>query len=296
MYHALIFTAATSTRAHLPLQTSAIITFSHWDLFSGDSDSILRCLLLRLTHCLPPQHTWTRHHFWLTAEQWIGLQWISFFAGNEAGLLWFSTAAVARYVLQCRSETKTKSQKVGVLRPRTFPPLCVWITFMGRGRKGSVWMWHISCLTTEEATTIKFNKVLVTDEAWWQCAGPLPFSPRPKQPVWCNVNPFTSREKLHKHMGHLQGTEIYPFSSCPLTPNTFIVFKRKCLFPIDQKLKAYLIVSLQVCDWENIWCLVFCMRLCHVSSPTYLPPGLMTMALLLRVSSSTWAMFSLAFW
>lgn len=34
----------------------------------------------------------------------------------------------------------------------------------------------------------------------------------------------------------------------------------------------------------------------RVFSPTYLPPGLMTMALLLRVSSSTWAMLSLAFW
>lgn len=34
----------------------------------------------------------------------------------------------------------------------------------------------------------------------------------------------------------------------------------------------------------------------QVFSPTYLPPGLMTMALLLRVSSSTWAMLSLAFW
>lgn len=34
----------------------------------------------------------------------------------------------------------------------------------------------------------------------------------------------------------------------------------------------------------------------QVFSPTYLPPGLMTMALRLRVSSSTWAMLSLAFW
>lgn len=33
-----------------------------------------------------------------------------------------------------------------------------------------------------------------------------------------------------------------------------------------------------------------------VFSPTYLPPGLMTMAALLRVSSSTCAMLSLAFW
>lgn len=70
-------------------------------------------------------------------------------------------------------------------------------------KRGSVCMWHIICLATEEATTIKFNKVLVTDEACWQCAGPLPFSPRPKQPVWCNVNPFTSREGLHKHVGQL---------------------------------------------------------------------------------------------
>lgn len=115
--------------------------------------------------------------------------------------------------------------------------LCVFEshTVYGFREKGDQCAMHVAhLLTIEEATTIKFNKVLVTDEACWQCAGPLPFRPRPKQPVWCDVNPFTSREKLHKHMGHLAVCRVQKFfqSLDPLTPIIFMVFKLEIpLFP-----------------------------------------------------------------
>lgn len=48
--------------------------------------------------------------------------------------------------------------------------------------------------------------------------------------------------------------------------------------------------------WKTKWQVQAVCGSPRVFSPTYLPPGLMTMALLLRVSSSTWAMLSLAFW
>lgn len=121
-----IFAAATSTWTHPPITSVSfyhllpVRPFFRWFRFR----LILCCLLLRLKHCLVPQHRWTKH-FWLTAEQWIGLT-LDFFLcrqwGRAAVVLYCS---LTRCVLQCRSETKTKSQEVDAFCPGTFLPLCV---------------------------------------------------------------------------------------------------------------------------------------------------------------------------
>ena len=133
------------------------------------------------------------------------------------------------FIVQVRDQNKEKKVRKLICYARGCFCFCVFKLHSLRLRERG-----LLCMT------IKFNKVLVTDEACWQCAGPLPFSPRPKQPVWSNVNPFSSRARLHKHMGHLvflQCIEILPVSSCLLTLNTFIMFKWKYLFPIYLKSK-----------------------------------------------------------
>lgn len=75
-------------------------------------------------------------------------------------------------------------------------------------------MWCFIFLITEEPNIIKFNKVVVMVEAYWQCARFLPLVPRLKQPVWSSVNPFTGRAKQHKQTGPLGVFMVHKFFQC----------------------------------------------------------------------------------
>lgn len=106
-------------------------------------------------------------------------------------------------------------------------------------------------VATEEATTIKFNKVLVTNKGMLAVCWPSAIQPRPKQPIWCHVNPFTSRERIHKHMGHLDVCIVQklfqPLHAC-ISPRPLYCLNRNISFPLT-KSRVIKYGSFHICDW-----------------------------------------------
>lgn len=150
MYHALIFTAATSTRTHLPLQTSAIITLSHWDLFSGDSDPDESCVASYWDWNTAWLHS-TRglNTFWLTAEQWIGLHWIYFFCRQwgRAAVVFYCNCGTMCFIVQVRDRNK-KTESWYVMAGDISASLC--LNYMHRVREkedqctcGTLYVWPL---------------------------------------------------------------------------------------------------------------------------------------------------------
>lgn len=150
MYHALIFTAATSPWTHLPLQTSAIITLSHWDFFQVIQISDESCVASYWdwnTAWLHSKHG--LNTFWLTAEQWISLHWIYFICRQwgRAAVVFYCNCSTMCFIVHIRDRNK-KSESWYVMARDISASACLNYIHEVRGKGdqcacGTLYVWPL---------------------------------------------------------------------------------------------------------------------------------------------------------
>lgn len=202
----------------------------------------------RLNPLMPPSETETFFGSTVFKDQtcfesllkWY-ICWISFFSGSEAvpAVVFYCNCRTICFVVQVRDQNKSSEIwcPVSVLKLH----LCCW------GEK------RISArVATEEATTIKFNKVLVTDKGMLAVCWPSAIQPQTQTTCLVSCEPIHKQRKdtqTHGPFGCLHCTETLPASSCLYIPKTFMLFKWKYVFPINQK------QSYQIWVFPHLWLL-----------------------------------------